>query len=108
MAIFAAVTETSTAVSTSAVEVFNSNNSVFASGATLHDPVLINQGPSDVFVGQSGVSATTGLRLPAGAQMSFNGWAFAKNTANANIYAICASGGSATVVSGLGTVDSNV
>lgn len=104
MAIFAAPTQTTTSVGNSATQVFNSNASFVATGASVTNVTLVNAGTVDCFVGQSGVTATTGLRLPAGAQLTFHNWSYPKNTAAANISAITSSG-TTTVLSALATVD---
>lgn len=104
MAIFAASTQTTTSVGNSATQVFNSNASFVASGASVTNVTVVNAGSVDCFLGQSGVTSSTGLRLPAGAQVTFHNWSYPKNTAAANIYAITASG-TTTVLSGLATVD---
>lgn len=109
MAIFAdsAATQT-TSFTTSATEVFNTSASGIPSGVTLHDVTLINTGASTVYLGQSAVTAVTGLPLQPGAQITYNGYSFAQGASGGNIYAICASGGASTIVAGLATVNSNV
>ena len=93
-----------TAVSTSSVQVFDLTPSVNGSDFTLVDPrdiTLVNTGPSTVYVGQTGVTASTGIPVAAGDQLTLQGPAVA-------LYAICASGGSATVEATLATVASVV
>lgn len=104
MGLFASATQTNTSVGNSATQVFNSNASFVATGASVTNVTVINTGSVDCFLGQSGVTSSTGLRLPAGAQVTFHNWSYPKNTSAANIYAITASG-TTLVVSGLATVD---
>lgn len=107
MSLFSAATQTTTSVPNSATQVFNSNASFVAAGASVTNVTVMNAGAVDCFLGQSGVTSSTGLRLPAGAQVTFHNWSYPKNTAAANIYAITASG-TTTVVTGLATVDATV
>jgi hypothetical protein len=107
MAIFAfsAATQT-TSVTNSATQIFNTSASGIPTGVTLKDLIIENQGSQTVFVGGSTVTAATGLPVPAGAQVTFNGWAFAQGAAGGNVYAIVSSG-TAQVTCGLATVNAN-
>lgn len=94
MAIFSTVT--TTAVTQSAAEVYTPT-----AGGVQQNPTLVNVGANTCFVGQSGVTATTGITVAVGAQLTLQGTEEA-------IYAICASGKTTTVESGLGSVVSVV
>lgn len=97
-----------TSVSTSAVAVWTGNSSALAAlspAVTLKDVTVLNNGPSTVFVGQSGVTATTGLPVKAGQQVTVAGFSATSGTTTSDVYAICASGGSAVVETGLATTD---
>lgn len=108
MAIFAnsAATQT-TSVGNSATEVFNPSASGIPSGVTLYDVTLINTGTVTVYLGQSAVTAVTGLQLAAGQQVTYNHESFAQGTAANAIYAITSSG-TTSVLAGLATVAANV
>ena len=68
--------------------------------------MLFRSGTVTIYLGQSAVTAVTGLALPAGAQVTFNGWSYAQGAAGGNVYAITASGTS-SAIAGLATVAAN-
>lgn len=109
MAIFGSNVQTN-AVSTSAVAVFNPNAAPFTGTPNLvgplKDPIIENVGSVTVFLGQSGVTATTGLPLLAGQQITYNGFSTAVGASGTALYAITASG-SSTVVAGIATININ-
>jgi hypothetical protein len=108
VAIFAdsAATQT-TSVGNSATEIFNTSATGIPTGVTLHDVTIVNTGSVTVYLGISAVTASTGLPLQPGAQITYNGYSFAQGASGGNIYAITSSG-TAVVVAGLATVNSNV
>ena len=92
------------AVQSSAV----TNSSNIPTGVTLGDITLINTGSVTIFVGSfTGVTAITGLRVPAGAQVTINGFGAKQSSTNGDLYAITASGTSSVLVAPA-TVDANV
>lgn len=96
------------AVSTSATQVFNPNATPFSTLAgPLKDVTIMNTGASTVFLGQSGVTATTGFPLGAGQQVTVNGFSTPAGSGGTAIYGICATSTSTTTVSGLATIDIN-
>lgn len=105
MAIFANSSATQTAsVTNSATLVFDSDASGIPTGASLGDVTVINTGSATIFVGQSTVTASTGLRVPAGAQVTITGFGALQSSTNYDIYAITSSGTSATLA-GLATTE---
>lgn len=108
MAIFANSAATQTAsVTNSATLIFDTDATGIPTGATLNDVTIVNTGATTIFLGQSGVTATTGLRLAAGAQVTINGYTGLQSSTTGDIYAITSSGTSSTLA-GLATVDANV
>lgn len=105
MAVFAnsAATQTAT-VTNSATLIFDSDASGIPTGAAIGDVTVVNTGATTIFVGSASVSATTGLRCPAGAQITITGFGALQSSTNYDIYAITASGTS-TTLSGPATVD---
>lgn len=98
MAIFANGAATQTAsVTNSATLVFDSDASGITAGITIGDVTVQNTGTTTIFVGQSGVTATTGLRVPGGAQVTINGFGALQSSTNFDIYAITSSGTSSTL-----------
>lgn len=85
-----------TAVTASAVEVYTPS-----SLGNQPNPTVINTGANTFYLGQSGVTSTTGLPCAPGDQVTLTGTEVA-------IYAICASGKTSTALTGLATVDSVV
>jgi hypothetical protein len=75
---------------------------------TLRDITIINQGTASVVLGSGSVTATTGLPLPAGAQLTIQGWTATSNNKNNDIYGICSNGTAVTTVAGLATLASVV
>lgn len=108
MAIFAnsAATQTTASVGNTATQIYNTSATGIPTGVTLHDLTVVNTGSTTIYLGQSAVTAVTGLALPAGAQVTFNGWSHAQGDATGNVYAITASGTS-SAIAGLATVASN-
>lgn len=104
MAIFSPNVQTNT-VTNSATKVFDTTSSLFTTGATLADVTVENTSTSTtVFLGQSGVTSSTGLRLEPGDQITYQGYSHVKGDTTGDIYAITASG-TAVVVTGLATVN---
>lgn len=108
MAIFAnsAATQTTASVTTTATQIYNTAATGIPTGVTLKDLTIINTGTVTIYLGQSTVTAATGLPLPAGAQITYNGYSHAQGDTAGNVYAITASGTSSTIA-GLATVDAN-
>jgi hypothetical protein len=102
-----AATQTTGSVGTSATLIFDADASGIPTNATIGDVTVINTGNVTIFVGQSGVTASTGLRVPAGAQVTIAGFGAKQNSTNYDIYAITASGTSSTIA-GPATVDVTV
>lgn len=74
---------------------------------TLHDVTLINQGPGVVYIGSgSGVTTSTGLAVPVGAQVTIHGYTATAGSTTGRIYGVSAT--SAVVEVGLQTVDATV
>jgi hypothetical protein len=101
MAIFAngAATQATASVLSTATLVFDSDASGITSGITIGDVTVMNTGANTMFIGQSSVTATTGLRVPAGAQVTINGFGAKQSSTNFDIYAIAAT--SSTLTSAL-------
>lgn len=99
MPIFAtgAATQATASVGNTATLVFDSDASGITAGVTIGDVTVINTGTTTFFVGQSGVTATTGLRVPGGAQVTINGFGALQSSTNYDIYAITASGTSSAL-----------
>lgn len=75
---------------------------------TLRDITILNTGANTLFIGGSSV-ATTGLALPAGAQVTIQGWTATSNTTTNDIFAIAVSGAAASsTAAGLATLASVV
>lgn len=69
---------------------------VFVAGSVStgsRDVTLVNQGPATIYVGQSGVTSSTGFPVAVGNQLTLQG-------AVVNVYAVAGTGG-ATVEAGL-------
>jgi hypothetical protein len=92
-------------VSTSA---FGPNGAVtvLTPAQTLRDVTIVNTGSNTVWLGGSTVTAATGLALPAGAQITYNGYVATAGSTTGRIYGISTSG--TTVEVGLATVNANV
>lgn len=73
---------------------------------TLRDVTIVNTGANTVWLGGSTVTAATGLALPAGAQLTYNGYTAVAGQTAGRIYGI--STGGTTVEVGLATVNANV
>lgn len=73
---------------------------------TLRDVTIVNTGSNTVWLGGSTVTAATGLALPAGAQLTYNGYVATAGSTAGRIYGI--STGGTTVEVGLATVNANV
>lgn len=99
MAIFASssAVQATASVGNTATLIFDSDATGIPTGATIGDVTVINSGSKTFFVGQSGVTATTGLRVPAGAQVTINGFGATQSSTNFDIYAITASGTSSAL-----------
>lgn len=104
MAIFSPNVQTTT-VTNSATKIFDTTSSLFTTGATLADVTIENTSTSTaIFLGQSAVTAVTGLRLDPGDQITYQGYSRVKGDTVGDIYAITASG-TAVAVTGLATVN---
>lgn len=89
-------------------------------GPTVRDLTVINTGTCVISVGQSGVTATTGVLLVPGAQMTIQNWQAQVGTTTSDVYAIAYgpssvtiagvtyTGGASTTVAGLATLASVV
>jgi hypothetical protein len=100
MGIFATGVATQKAsVLSTATLIFDSDASGIPTGVTIGDVTVVNTGPNTMFIGQSTVTASTGLRVPAGAQVTINGFGALQSSTNFDIYAIAAS--SSTLTSSL-------
>ena len=99
MAIFAngSATQTTASVTNSATLVFDSDASGIPTGVTIGDVTVVNTGAVTFFVGQSGVTSSTGLRVPPGAQVTITGFGALQSSTNFDIYAITASGTSSAI-----------
>jgi len=94
-----------TSVGNSATAVFNPNAAPFSTLAgPLKDVTIENAGSVTVYLGGSTVTTATGLPLASGVQVTFEGSSTPAGSGGTAIYAITASG-TATVVSGLATVN---
>lgn len=112
MPIFGPNIQTSS-VGNTAVNVFNPNAAPYVPGGAapnfvgpLKDPIFENTGSVTVYLGQSGVTSSTGLPLLPGQQITYNGFSTAVGASGTKLYAITASGTS-TVVVGLATININ-
>jgi hypothetical protein len=109
MAIFANSSAVqSTAVPNSATLIFDADASGIPTGATIGDVTVINTGSVTMFIGSSSVSTTTGLRVPAGAQVTINNFGALQSSTTFDIYAIASSAAGTTALAGPATVDANV
>lgn len=99
MPIFAngVATQATASVTSSATLIFDADFAGIPAGVTLGDVTVINTGTVTFFVGQSGVTATTGLRVPPGAQVTITGFGALQSSTNFDIYAITASGTSSAL-----------
>ena len=73
---------------------------------TCRDVTIVNTGTVPIYVGGTGlaVNGTTGLALPAGAQLTIQGFTATSNTSGNDIYGYCYGVGLASsVISGLAT-----
>ena len=107
MAIFAngpGIVQT-TAVATSATLIFDTDATNIPSGATLPDLTIVNVGANTCYVGQSSVSTSTGIKLPAGAQLTIRGYSGLQSSTAGDTYAICTASSLTTVMAGLATLD---
>lgn len=100
MAVFANSAATQTAaVTNSSSKVFNASAAGIPTGAALGDITLVNTGTVTVFVGSfTGVTATTGVRVPAGASLTLSSFGAVQGSTNFDLYAITASGTSSVLV----------
>lgn len=100
MAIFATSAATQTAaVTSSSSKVFNASASGIPTSAALGDITLVNTGSVTVFVGSfTGVTAVTGIRVPAGASVTLSQFGAVQGSTNYDLYAITASGASTVLV----------
>jgi len=97
MAIFAngVATQTASVLSTATL-IFDSDAAGIPAGVTIGDVTVINTGKNTMFIGQSSVTASTGLRVPSGAQVTINGFGALQSSTNFDIYAIAASSSTLT------------
>jgi len=105
---------TNATVGTSAVQIYNTTNFqpvgagsaiAFPTGGTLRDLTIVNNGAVTCFVGTSSVTATTGVPLAPGQQLTIQGSQAVASSGNTswNLYAITASG-TTTIEASLATV----
>jgi hypothetical protein len=107
MPIFGSNVQT-TSVGTSAAAVFNPNATPYSTLAgPLKDVTFENTSATvSVFLGSSSVTAATGLVLGPGQQLTYNGFSTPAGSGGTALYAITSSG-TATVVVGLATLNTN-
>jgi len=75
---------------------------------TLRDITIVNTGANVLWVGGSSVTSAA-LPLPAGAQVTVQGWTATSNTTTNDVYAIAASGAAtSSTAAGLATLASVV
>lgn len=96
-------------VTNSATAIYNTTTSIgtsvaFPTGVTLTNITIVNTGSTTCFVGQSAVTAVTGIPLAAGQQLTIQGWTSAQGGGNV-LFAITASG-STTVEASLASLAS--
>lgn len=115
MAIFETGIQQVSAVTSSAGVIWDTDNTssttygplgAIAVGDVLKDVTIINQGPAVIFVGSgAGVTAATGLSVPAGGQVTIQGYSVTSVASSAvgDISAITSSG-TATAIVGLASV----
>lgn len=108
MAIFGANVQ-STTVGNTASAVFNPAAAPFSSlVGPLKDVIIENtSATTTVYLGQSAVTAVTGLPLGPGVQITYEGFSTVTGGSGTALYAITASG-TAQVVTGLATVNAVV
>jgi len=97
-------------VTSSAHLVWTANSTALAAlspAITVHDVTIINTGSVTVYLGTSSVTAATGLALPSGAQLTYNGYVATTGTTTNDIYGITSSG-TTTTEAALATVNANV
>ena len=112
MAIFETAIQQVTACTSSASLIWDIDNAsattfgplgAITAGQVLKDVTIENLGPNQVFVGSgAAVTAVTGLAIPAGGQLTIQGYnVTSASTATGDISGICSSGQTATVIVGL-------
>ena len=109
MAVYAnsSAVQATASVTSSATLIFDSDASGIPTGVTIGDVTVVNTGTVTMFIGQSGVTSSTGLRVPAGAQVTINNFGALQSSTNFDIYGITASG-TTSALCGPATVDANV
>lgn len=105
MAIFAnsAATQTTASVANTATQIYDTSASGIPTGVTLKNLTIVNTGSTTFYVGQSAVTAVTGIAVPAGGQLTIEGYSHAQADTAGDVYAITASGTS-SAIAGLATV----
>jgi|SRR5579859_3497419 len=100
MPIFAnsAATQATASVGNTATQIFNVSASGIPAGAVIGDLIVENTGSVTMFVGQSAVTAVTGLRVPAGGSVTLTGFAATQAVTTGNVYGITASGTTSALV----------
>lgn len=98
-----AATQATASVGTSATQIYNTSASGIPAGVTLKNLTIVNTGSVTFYVGQSGVTSSTGLPVTAGTQVTIDGYSYAQGASGGNVYAITASGTS-SALAGLSTV----
>lgn len=82
--------------STTAVKIWSGTASALAAlspAVTLRDFTVVNTGTVTIYVGGSSVAgAATGAPVPAGAQLTIQGWTATSNTSTNDVWAISAAG----------------
>lgn len=109
MAVFAnsAATQTTASVGNTATQIFNVSASGIPTGAVIGDLIVVNTGATTMFIGQSAVTAVTGLRVPAGGSVTLTGFGATQAVTTGNVYGITSSGTTSAIV-GPATVEYNV
>jgi hypothetical protein len=94
-----------TAVTTSATLVFDTDATSIPTGATLPDLTIVNLGANTAYLGGSTVTTATGLPIPSGGQVTIRGYSGLQSSTTGDTYAICASNKLTTLLCGLATLD---
>ena len=93
-----------TAVTTSATLVFDTDATNIPTAAALPDLTIVNVGANTAYLGQSTVTTATGLPIPAGGQVTVKGYSGLQSSTTGDTYAICTSGKLTTLMCGLASV----
>jgi hypothetical protein len=99
-----------TTVTSGGQTAFNANSTALAAlspAVTLKDVTVMNVGSVTAYLGQSGVTATTGITLKPGQQITIQGYTAVTGTTTNNVFAITSSG-STVLLAGLASLASVV